>query len=317
MRKARVIAVAGAFAGGLLFAYTLHAAGLFTVLRQIRQIGTGFAVVLLLSGIRMAVRSQAWALCVERLDRFTFRDALTAFVIGDAIGNLTPLGPVASESTKAILGRQNLPALDAVSSVVLENIFYSASVAVMVCVGTLAFLLAFRPTEGPLLVTLAISLTALIAIVLVWWLLRSQPKILSRFLKHDAVRSAEENIFRFASAHRDRLWRILTMEFTFHTAAVFEIYVLLWLLIGRSGRTLLLALILETVERVITIAFKFVPLRVGVDQAGSGLVAGIIGVGAAGGVTMATVRTARNLCWAALGLMLLLKTGASKKQMGR
>src|SRR5437667_10662895 len=121
MQKARAIAIAGAFAGGLLFAYTLHAAGLTIVLRQIRQIGAGFGVVLLLSGIRMAVRSQAWALCVERRERFTFRDALTAFVIGDAIGNLTPLGPVASEGTKAILSRQNLPALDAVSSVGLEN----------------------------------------------------------------------------------------------------------------------------------------------------------------------------------------------------
>src|SRR5205823_5701313 len=54
MQKARVIAIAGAFAGGLLFAYTLHAAGLIIVLRQIRQIGAGFGVVLLLSGIRMA-----------------------------------------------------------------------------------------------------------------------------------------------------------------------------------------------------------------------------------------------------------------------
>src|SRR5438477_988959 len=316
MQKARIIAIAGAFAGGLLFAYTLHAAGLSIVLRQIRQIGAGFGVVLLLSGIRMAVRSQAWALCVERLERFTFRDALVAFVIGDAIGNLTPLGPIASESTKAILSRQNLPPLDAVSSVVLENIFYSISMAVMVSVGTLAFLLAFRPTEGPLVVTVAITAIALIAILLVWWLLRSQPKVLSRFLKHDAVRAAEDNIFRFASAHRDRLWRILTLEFAFHAAAVIEIYVLLWLLMGRSGRTLLLALILETVERVITIAVKFVPLRVGVDQAGRGRAAGGVGVGAAGGVTIATIRTARNLCWAALGLMLLLKRGVSIKKAG-
>jgi hypothetical protein len=312
MPKARAIAIASAFAGGLLFAYTLHAAGLATVIGQIRRIGAGFIVVLLLSGIRMAVRSQAWALCVERLERFTFRDALAAFITGDAVGNLTPLGPLASESTKAALSRRTLSATDAVSSVVLENIFYSISVAVMVGVGTLAFLLAFRPTEGPLLVTIAISLMALIAIIMVWWLLRTQPRVLSRFLQHDAVRNAEDAIFRFASAHRDRLWRILTLEFAFHAAAVLEIYVLLWLLMGPSGRTLLFALILETVERVITIAFKFVPLRMGVDQAGSGLAASMIGIGAAAGVTLATVRTARNLCWAAVGLALLLKSGISK-----
>jgi hypothetical protein len=309
MKRGRAIAIIGAFAGGLLFAYTLHAVGLAVVVGQTRQIGAGFLLVLLLSGIRMAVRSQAWALCVELPGRFGFRDALPAFLTGDAIGNLTPLGPLASEGTKAVLSRRRLPTTDAVSSVVLENIFYSISVAVMVAVGTLAFLFGFRPGEGPLLVTIAICAIAAIALAVIWWLLQSQPRLLSRFLKHEAIRDAEEGIFRFASAHRDRLGRILALELTFHAAAVLEIYVLLWLLVGRSGRTLLVALVLETVERVITIAFKFVPLRVGVDQAGSGLVASVIGIGSAAGVTIATVRTARNLCWAAVGLLLLLKSG--------
>jgi hypothetical protein len=316
MQTARPIATAGALVGGLLFAYTLHAAGPALVVGQIRQIGLGFVAVLFLSGIRMAVRSQAWSLCVDSPARFTFRDALAAFITGDAVGNVTPLGPVASEGTKTILSRRNLPTADAVSSVVLENIFYSVSVAVMVSVGTLAFLFGFRPTEGPLAVTIGVTLVALIAIGMLWWLLRSQPKVLSRFLKHDAVINAEKTIFRFASTHRDRLARILVLEFGFHAAAVLEIYVLLWLLFARSGRTLLLALILETVERVITIAFKFVPLRMGVDQAGSGLVAGMIGIGTATGVTIATVRTARNLCWAAVGLALLLKSGVSIRKAG-
>jgi hypothetical protein len=316
IRNARPIAIAGAFAGGLLFAYTLHAAGPTLVIGQIRQIGLGFVAVLLLSGIRMAVRSEAWVLCVGAPARFAFGDALAAFITGDALGNVTPLGPVASEGTKAMLSRRNLPTVDAVSSVVLENIFYSISVAVMVGVGTIAFLLGFRPTKGPLAVTIGVTLVALIAVVVVWWLLRSQPKVLSRVLKHDVARNAEETIFRFASAHRDRIGRILVLEFAFHAAAVLEIYVLLWLLFGPSVRTLLLAVILETVERVITIAFKIVPLRMGVDQAGSGLVAGMIGIGSATGVTIATVRTARNLCWAAVGLALLVKSGVSIRRGG-
>jgi hypothetical protein len=54
----------------------------------------------------------------------------------------------------------------------------------------------------------------------------------------------------------------------------------------------------------------------GVDQAGSGLVAGMIGIGSATGVTIATVRTARNLCWAAVGLALLVKSGVSIRRGG-
>ena len=64
-------------------------------------------------------------------------------------------------------------------------------------------------------------------------------------------------------------------------------------------------MILGTAERLIMVAFKFVPLRLGVDHIGAGSVAGLIGIGAATGITIATVRTARNLFWAAVGLLLL------------
>lgn len=304
---------AGALLGGMLFAYTLYTAGPAAIFDGIRRIGFGFALVLLLSGFRMAVRAKAWSLCVEERERFSFREAFVAFVTADAIGNVTLLGPVASESAKAILVRRLLPISSAVSSVVLENIFYSISVAVMVTVGTLAFLLGFRPTAGPLTVSIAISLVAIVAMIVVWWVLSTRPRVLSRFLQHDAVRNAEERIFGFVSARRDRLVGILALEFAFHVSAVVEIYLLLSLLVPNTERALLLAVILETVERLITIAFKFVPLRLGVDQFGSGQMAQLLGLGSALGITLATVRTARNLFWAIVGLLLLLKRGLSMR----
>ena len=307
----------GAVLGVLLFAYTLYTAGPTQILDGIRRIGLGFALVLLLSGFRMAVRAKAWSLCVEQDERFSFREAFVAFVTADAIGNVTLLGPVASESAKAILVRRLLPISSAISSVVLENIFYSISVAVMVTVGTLAFLLGFRPTAAPLTVSIAVSVVAIIAVILVWFVLSTQPRLLSRFLQHDAVRSAEDRIFRFVSARRDRLAGILALEFAFHVSAVLEIYLLLMLLIPGTGRLALLAVILETVERLITIAFKFVPLRLGVDQFGSGQMAELLGLGSALGITLATVRTARNLFWAVVGLLLLLKRGLSMRAVVR
>lgn len=303
----------GALLGALLFAYTLYTAGPSQIFDGIRRIGLGFGLVLLLSGFRMAVRAKAWSLCVEQSERFRFREAFVAFVTADAIGNVTLLGPVASESSKAILVRRSMPVSAAISSVVLENIFYSISVAVMVAVGTLAFLLGFRPTAGPLNVSIAISAVAVVGVVLVWWVLSTQPRLLSRFLQHEAVRNAEDRIFSFVSARRGRLAAILALEFAFHVSAVIEIYLLLVLLIPHTARTLLLAVILETVERLITIAFKFVPLRLGVDQFGSGQMAELLGLGSALGITLATVRTARNLFWAVVGLVLLLKRGLSMR----
>jgi hypothetical protein len=312
-----LLIAAGALLGALLFAYTLYTAGPAEIFGGIRRIGFGFVAVLLLSGFRMAVRAKAWSMCVEQNERFSFRDAFVAFVTGDAIGNVTLLGPVASESAKAILVRRKLAISSAVSSVVLENIYYSISVAVMVAVGTLAFLLGFRPTAGPLTVSVSISAVAIVAIILVWWALSTQPRVLSRFLHHDAVRNAEDRIFNFVSARRDRLAGILAFEFSFHIAAVLEIYTLLFLLVPDTPRLLLLSVVLETVERLITIVFKFVPLRLGVDQFGSGQMADILGLGSPIGITLATVRTARNLFWAIVGLLLLLKRGLSMKAVVR
>jgi hypothetical protein len=292
----------------VLFIYTLQAAGPREILRQLREIGFGFIVVLALSAIRMAVRAKAWSLCVEDTERFTFGQAFKAYITGDAVGNVLPLGPLASEGTKALLIRRNIATSAAFSSVVLENIFYSISVAIMVMVGTLAFLLGYRPTNAALAITLALGAVAIVSVIAVWWLMRSQPRLLSRFLKHDAVRDAEDQIFRFTETRPKHVWQILLLQFTFHVAAVLEIYFLLRLLVGHTERTLLMAIVLGTVERLIMVIFKFVPLRLGVDHAGSGGIAEVIGVGIPVGVTIATVRTARNLFWAAVGLAMLMRS---------
>jgi hypothetical protein len=310
-----VFAVVGAIAGVLLFIYTLQSAGPREILRQLRQIGFGFVVVLALSAIRMGVRAKAWSLCVEDGERFTFGQAFKAFVTGDAVGNVMPLGPLASEGTKALLGRRILSTPAAFSSVVLENIFYSISVAIVVMIGTLAFLLGYRPTDAALTIAISLGIVAIASVIVVWWLLRSQPRLLSRFLTHEGVRDAENRVFRFASTSEGRLGEIFLLEFTFHAASVLEIYILLQLLVGHGARTFLMALVLGTVERLITIAFKFVPLRLGVDQVGSGSVAEVLGIGSATGITIATVRTARNLFWAAIGLMMLART--SRRVQGK
>jgi hypothetical protein len=305
--------VIGTLIGIALFVYTVSAAGPDAILAGIRRIGRGFALVLILSALRMMVRAKAWTLCVEESEHLSFRHALQAYITGDALGNVTPLGPLASESTKAILSRQSLPMSDAVSSIVLENIFYSTTVAVMLTVGTLAFFVGYRPIAASSTVAAGVAATALLGAGLVWWLLRAQPRVLSRFLKYDVVRETEERVFRFVGPRKGRVAKILGLEFLFHASAVLEIYILLALLIGPAA-SFLLALVLEAGERAVTVAFKFVPLRLGVDQLGSGSMTVLLGIGWETGVTIATIRTARNLFWAAVGLTLLAVLGGMRNK---
>jgi len=71
------------------------------------------------------------------------------------------------------------------------------------------------------------------------------------------------------------------------------------------------------VNRVITLAFKFVPLRMGVDEAGTGRVSRILQFTEATGVTLAIIRKGRDLFWVGVGLILLLQRGISLRSFNR
>ena len=62
---------------------------------------------------------------------------------------------------------------------------------------------------------------------------------------------------------------MVALEGAYHAAGVAEVFVTLaWI---ATPPTLLVAFILETANRLTNVVFKFVPMRLGVDEAGSAL----------------------------------------------
>jgi len=108
----------------------------------------------------------------------------------------------------------------------------------------------------------------------------------------------------FASVHA-------SLEFCFHLAGVAEVYTTLSFVSDTIAPTLFTAFILESVNRVINVAFKFVPLRTGVDEYGSGALAKVLGFTKATGVTLAIVRKARDIFWTGIGVALMVRRGLS------
>ena len=70
----------------------------------------------------------------------SFGQALSAFLAGDAVGSVTPLGLLASEPTKVLLTRHHLATSESVASLAIENLIYTASVAAMVVIGLIVVL---------------------------------------------------------------------------------------------------------------------------------------------------------------------------------
>lgn len=322
-----------ALLGLLLFAYFVRKAGVSEILVGIKRLGVGFLLILAISSIRQIARSFAWIRCLESPHKLRFRDAFAARVMGDALGNIIPLASVAvAEPSKAAFVTHRLPLMVSLSALALENIFYSLSVAVFIFSGTVALLLAFplKPalryaSFGTLAVTLLIVPLGFLIIRRQWKFLSGLMLIFGRRNIARAwmektiprARTFEDRIYGFYQRNSNRLLLILALEMTFHCAGVLEIYTTLWFISGVLAPTLLTAFILESVNRVINVVFKFIPLRTGVDEAGTGMLSKVLGFTTAIGVTLAIVRKARDIFWTTIGVALMVRRGLSLKNLDK
>jgi len=289
--RLRAVGIAGGIAGAALFVWALKTAGVNSVLSAVERLGAGFAVIVVLGGVRHLVRAAAWRLCFDDPSALPLAWSMAAYVSGDAVGNVTPFGIVASEPSKIVLLRHRVDAAAAIPALALENLCYGASVVLMLVAGTAALFAAFDVAPsvraaGALVVAGVVALVAAAVGVA-----RVRPAF---------VRPHVE----FTRRHRERLWSIAALELTYHALAVLEIWIALTLITGVAP-TLLTAFVLEYVNRTITVVFQFVPLWLGVDEAGTGLMTSTLGLAGATGVALAIARKARILIWTGVGLALV------------
>jgi hypothetical protein len=314
-----------ALLGLALFAYFVWRAEPGRVWEKLTEVGAGFALIVVISGMRFAVRALAWTLCFEAPHRLGFAHALRAFLVGDTAGNILPVGLVVSEPTKVAMVRDRVPVAPATSAIAVENLFYMLSVALFIFCGAVALLLSF-----PLTKTLRWSSEGVIAGVVVFALgafyaARRQARFISGAIewaarrglgrrglerRRERARSLEDRIYGFYARNRRRLAPILALEFVFHLLGVAEAYATLWLM-GGTPPSVFSAFLFESVNRVITMVFKFVPLRAGVDEAGTGALGRVLGFGVDAGVALAIVRKARAIFWMSVGVGLLAARGLS------
>ena len=294
-------------AGLALFAYVLQRTGVGEVLDGIQRVGWGLAVILALQGGRFALRTECWRLCMQPGAHLAFRRAFSAFLAGDAIGSVTPLGLLASEPTKIFLTRHHLATRDSVASLAVENLIYAASVAAMVAVGLLV-VLATVPLSASWRLAMILALLALVAAV-IWarYVLR-RPEHRDGHVRSPwraQLARIRLSVAGFSNAHQARLWRAFGLDAAFHTLAVIEVFITLRWLLGDQSPTLTQAIAFEALNRTVTVAFKFVPFRVGVDEALTGAAAPMLAVNPAAAVALAVVRKVRNLFWSFVGLAII------------
>jgi len=321
--------IISALVGLALFAYFVKKAGVGQIADGIQRLGAGFLLVIAISAIRQIARSIAWTLCIEEPYRLRFRDAFRARVMGDAIGNILPfVSFIVSEPSKPALIRDRVPLMVGFSAIAIENIFYGLSVAVFILSGMIALLLNFHLPKGLRIASIVTLVVILLVIGLVSLLIRKQLRFISgpaAFLHRRGLnakwveqgRTLEDRIYGFYQRHRSRFLPILLLESCFHLAGMLEIYVTLFFISPQQPPTFFTAFILESVNRVINVAFKFIPLRMGIDEAGTGKVSKVLQFAEATGVTLAIIRKGRDVFWAAVGMVLLAQRGLTLRAVAR
>jgi hypothetical protein len=307
-------------AGLAVLAGLVWKVGLDQILGGFSRVGWAFPAIVALGGLRFLVRAWAWSLCIEPPHRLGVGQALAAVLAGDALGNVTPLGPVVGEPAKVAFARTHVPATAGATALAIENLFYTLSTALMIAAGTLALLFTvnlpapLRDYSELAIVGIAVAVVSL-ALVFRW-----RPAVISRWLpllaipgtrlhvSREKLHTIEQDVYSFASRRRGTLVPVAALELAFHALGVIETHLTMWMLIGPQA-SLVTSFVIETASRLITVLFKVVPFQLGFAQGGLAVVTGLLGFGEGPGVTFSLVRVARQAVWALVGAGLLVRRG--------
>jgi hypothetical protein len=311
-----------------LFAWFVRRTGAADIWEGLRDVGWGLGVIVAIAGLRFAVRAISWPLCLEPPHHIGFREAFAAVIVGDAIGNLTPLGLIASEPAKAAFVRQRVPLGAGLTALAIENLLYTFSVAAMIAASTIALLYSFNVPAALRTVGWVATIAIALLFTLAAWMIWRRPAVVSRIVSAFAPRGSdlhsrvarlheiEEQIYSFVVRRRSVLPSLALIYVAFHALGVLEIYATWWLITG-TPPPLVTAFVLEGANRLVTVVFKFVPLRLGVDEWTTGSFTEMLGYGAAVGGTLAIVRKLRVLVWVLAGTVLLVRRGLGSATVHR
>jgi hypothetical protein len=323
-RKYSTIGIISSFVGVALFGYFLWKADVRTVWAGINRLGYGAVWILIISAMRTIFRAWAWKLCCEKPYELRLIDCWRGYVVGDAVGTLTPFGMLASEPAKAAVVSDRVPLSIGLSSLAVENIFYSLTAAFFVLTGISILLATYHLPRilryfsiGTVIFVVGVIVILLLMVYREWRILSGAArKIAGRGLgrewlsaRFEKLEHFEDRVYGFYERHQKRFLPVLLLNFGFHLAGVAEIYATLYFIYG-AQISLFTAFLLESANRVITVAFKVVPLRAGVDEAGTGMLTKVLLHGDLTiGVTLAIIRKARGLVWMFVGLIIWFARG--------
>jgi uncharacterized protein (TIRG00374 family) len=334
MAKARLPLrfLAGTF-GVLLFAYLIHRAGPAKLVESMTSLGWGLGLVMTWGGVAHVVKTWAWRLTLlDEKRQVSFARMLGLRLASEAVGQLGGVAQLFGEGLRVSMLGPAMPLTRGIASVTIDRAFFVLSAAVVSIVGLLAVLIVLPLPHTLALyggmfasILLGVVLISAVAVKRRWPVLSRTAQIVGRIRyfkdwvegKRSVIHSVESNLLDFYHHTPGSFWASFALNLACHVAAVFEVYLILWLLGAKVS--LFGALAIEALTKLVNIAGTFNPGNIGTYEGGNMLIVKMFGLTAATGLTLAFVRRLRALFWAAVGglcLFMLTKTQKQNKVAG-
>ncbi len=289
------------------------------MIQQVKTIGWGFGLVLLLGGIGHLIKTWAWRLTfLCDIQNVSFARTFALRLIAEAIAILGLPGQVLGEAARVSLLGSDVPTANSISSVTLDRGLYLVTSAIVAVVGMICALLLVPLSRNWRLYALLFAFGSAAMLVASAVAIRQRWPVFSRGTqaigglkwtkgwisgKQSIIQSAEKNLFDFYHETPAVFWQSLALNIACHGTAILEVYVLFHFLGVKSG--LLVALVLEALTKLVNLVGNLNPGNVGTFEGGNMIIARLLRISSAAGLTIALCRRARILFWAAIGALCL------------
>jgi hypothetical protein len=305
-----------------LLGYLVFRTGPGVVCKQLRAVGWGLAVIIILGGFSQFIKTCAWRQAFTcDISQLSWSRSFVAQLISDAIGQFGIAGKVLGEGTRISLLGSAVPVSSALSAGAIDGGLHSFSAVVVTVLGISAILMigpvsVMWRVYAVLLIVGLLSLVILAAVALAsrWPLMGNAIRAIGRLPqlhtwvsdKQPIIDSAEGNLLSFRDEAPAAFWATLIFNFLWHLLAVLEVYVVLRFM--GTGFTAGGAFIVEGLTKVINLVGAFNPGNFGTYEGGSMLIAKMFGVTSTTGLTLALCRRVRTVFWAGVGAMCMIVT---------
>src|ERR1700683_3261599 len=320
--------VLGAMLGILLFIHLIHRVGPAKLLASMVALGWGLALVIAWGGVAHIIKTWAWRLpLVSGKYQVSFARMLGLRLSSEAVGQFGGLAQLLGEGLRVSLLGPTIPLSHGIASVTIDRAFFVVSAAAVSFLGLSAVLMVL-PLPHKLILYAIVFACLLLGFVLLsaiairnrWPLLSRTSEFLGRIRyfkpmidrKRVLIYSVEESLLDFYHRTREAFWASLLLNLACLTAAIVEVYLILWLM--GTKLTLFGAIAIEALTKLVNIAGTFNPGNIGTYEGGNMLITKMFGLTAAAGLTLALARRLRALFWTGVGILCLLALSKYKKR---